>query len=73
MAPDRRHFHFNAWDEKFAPYDRDLLAGELLAERYGDDVVHAPLAVEGSAITVEGESRRGHAADDRAMSAESEP
>jgi agmatine deiminase len=49
------HFRFNAWGEKFAPYDQDLLAGELLAERYGDEVVHAPLVLEGGAIAVDGE------------------
>jgi agmatine deiminase len=56
-APTRRagvHFGFNAWGEKFPPWDRDAEIGGLLARRVGDDVRRAPLILEGGSITVDG-------------------
>ena len=32
------HFRFNAWGEKFPPWDRDAAVGGLIAERLGDPV-----------------------------------
>jgi agmatine deiminase len=49
------HFRFNAWGEKFTPWDRDEAAGGALAERYGDRVVDAPFVLEGGSIGVDGE------------------
>jgi agmatine deiminase len=49
------HFRFNAWGEKFAPWDRDEAAGGELARRYGDDVVEVPFVLEGGSIAVDGE------------------
>ena len=49
------HFGFNAWGGKFAPWDRDAAVGRLIAERLGDEVVEAPLVLEGGSIAVDGE------------------
>ena len=49
------HFRFNAWGEKFSPWDRDEAAGGVLAQRYGDRVVEAPFVLEGGSIGVDGE------------------
>lgn len=49
------HFGFNAWGEKFAPWDSDHRAGGVLAERYGDAVDIAPFVLEGGSIGVDGE------------------
>lgn len=48
------HFRFNAWGGKFAPFDRDERSGGILAARYGDDVVDAPIVLEGGSIAVDG-------------------
>jgi len=48
------HFRFNAWGEKFAPWERDAAVGRLIAERLGDEVVEAPLVLEGGSICVDG-------------------
>lgn len=48
------HFRFNAWGGKFAPFDRDERSGGVLAARYGDDVVAAPIVLEGGSIAVDG-------------------
>jgi agmatine deiminase len=48
------HFRFNAWGERFAPWDRDARVGRLIAERLGDEVVEAPLVLEGGSICVDG-------------------
>jgi agmatine deiminase len=48
-------FRFNAWGEKFAPWDSDdALAGRLL-ERLGIDRYEAPFVLEGGSIAVDGE------------------
>ena len=48
------HFGFNAWGEKFAPWQRDAAGGRLIAERLGDEVLDAPLVLEGGSICVDG-------------------
>jgi agmatine deiminase len=48
------HFRFNAWGGKFAPFDRDEISGGVLAARYGDEVVSAPIVLEGGSIAVDG-------------------
>ncbi len=48
------HFRFNAWGERFAPYDRDAVVGGRLAEWLGDPVVPAPLVLEGGSVAVDG-------------------
>jgi agmatine deiminase len=59
VGPGRRragvHFGFNAWGEKFAPWDRDAAVGAALVERLGDPLYRAPLVLEGGAIAVDGE------------------
>ncbi len=49
------HFRFNAWGEKFSPWDRDAAVGRLIAERLGDEVREAPLVLEGGSILTDGE------------------
>jgi agmatine deiminase len=47
------HFKFNAWGEKFLPYDKDAAVGALVAEKLGDPVVRAPIVLEGGSIYVD--------------------
>ncbi len=49
------HFGFNAWGEKFTPYDRDAAVGGLLVEHAGDRRYEAPFVLEGGSICVDGE------------------
>lgn len=49
------HFRFNAWGEKYEPYDADARIGALLATRLGLEVHEAPLVLEGGSIAVDGE------------------
>ncbi len=49
------HFRFNAWGERFRPWDRDAAVGRLIAERLGDEVRSAPLVLEGGSILTDGE------------------
>jgi agmatine deiminase len=49
------HFGFNAWGEKFAPWDRDAAVGALLVEHVGDLCYEAPFVLEGGSIHVDGE------------------
>jgi agmatine deiminase len=49
------HFAFNAWGEKFAPWDRDAVVGRLIAERLGDRVVESSLVLEGGSILTDGQ------------------
>ncbi len=57
-SADRRrlavHFRFNAWGERYSPWDRDAAVGALIAERLGDEVVSAPLVLEGGSILSDG-------------------
>jgi agmatine deiminase len=49
------HFQFNAWGEKFPPWDRDAAVGRLVAQRLGDQVREAPLVLEGGSILSDGQ------------------
>ncbi len=56
-AGERRavHFHFNAWGEKFLPYDQDARFAERMAGHLGLDRYDASVFVlEGGAVTVDG-------------------
>jgi agmatine deiminase len=48
------HFRFNAWGEKFSPWDRDAQVGRLVAEALGDEVRSAPIVLEGGSILSDG-------------------
>ena len=48
------HFGFNAWGEKFAPWDRDAEIGGLIARELGDDVEKAPMVLEGGSVISDG-------------------
>ena len=49
------HFGFNAWGEKFAPWDRDADVGRLVALALGDRVREAPMILEGGSVHSDGE------------------
>jgi agmatine deiminase len=49
------HFDFNAWGEKFPPWDNDAAVGRLIAERLGDPVVESPMVLEGGSILTDGQ------------------
>jgi agmatine deiminase len=49
------HFVFNAWGEKFPPWERDAAVGRLIAEHLGDPVVAAEMVLEGGSILSDGE------------------
>jgi agmatine deiminase len=56
-APTRRTavaFGFNAWGQRFTPYNDDAALPTRLARRLGDDVAPAPLVLEGGSIAVDG-------------------
>jgi agmatine deiminase len=48
------HFRFNAWGEKFSPWDSDAAVGRLIAERLGDPVRSAPIVLEGGSVVSDG-------------------
>ena len=48
------HFRFNAWGEKFAPFDRDAAVGGLIARHLGDEVRRAEIVLEGGSILSDG-------------------
>ena len=48
------HFGFNAWGEKFHPFDDDAAIGGRLVAHVGDDCFRAPLVLEGGSICVDG-------------------
>ncbi|MBM3491348.1 MAG: agmatine deiminase family protein [Alphaproteobacteria bacterium] len=48
-------FRFNAWGNKFHPYDKDARLAETLAKHLGLRHYQAPLTLEGGAIDVDGE------------------
>jgi agmatine deiminase len=55
---DRRagvHFGFNAWGEKFHPFDHDAAIGGWLVDHVGDPVYRAPMVLEGGSICVDGQ------------------
>jgi agmatine deiminase len=47
------HFEFNGWG-KYTPHDRDAAVGRLIAEHLGDEVISAPLVLEGGSILGDG-------------------
>jgi agmatine deiminase len=49
-----RHFRFNAWGEKFPPWDKDAAVGGLIATALGDPVVPVDLVLEGGSILSDG-------------------
>jgi agmatine deiminase len=49
------HFGFNAWGEKFHPFDNDAAIGGRLVQLVGDPSYRAPLILEGGSICVDGE------------------
>jgi agmatine deiminase len=48
------HFGFNAWGEKFPPWDRDAVVGRLIAEHLGDPVIEGGMVLEGGSILTDG-------------------
>jgi len=48
-------FVFNAWGEKFTPYDDDALLARRWAERRGEQVRTSTMVLEGGAIAVDGQ------------------
>jgi agmatine deiminase len=48
------HFRFNAWGEKYAPWEHDAAVGGLIAKRLGDEVISAPIVLEGGSILSDG-------------------
>jgi agmatine deiminase len=48
------HFKFNAWGEKFVPWDKDAAVGELIAHELGHEVRKAPLVLEGGSVISDG-------------------
>ncbi len=49
------HFGFNAWGERFTPFDRDAAVGRLIAERLGDRVVSSAMVLEGGSVLTDGQ------------------
>ena len=49
------HFGFNAWGEKFPPWDKDAAVGGLVAERLGDEVRRSSMVLEGGSILTDGQ------------------
>ncbi len=48
------HFGFNAWGQKFTPWDRDAAVAGLIAERLGDEVRRVEMVLEGGSILADG-------------------
>jgi len=48
------HFGFNAWGEKFPPWDKDAAIGRLIAEDLDDQVTEAPFVLEGGSVIANG-------------------
>jgi len=46
---------FNAWGEKYHPYDKDALMGERILDLAGADRFPSQLVAEGGGVTVDGE------------------
>jgi len=51
------HFGFNAWGQKFTPWDKDAAVGARLVELVGDPLYRSPLVLEGGSLTVDGTGR----------------
>ncbi len=48
------HFGFNAWGEKFGPWDHDAVVGRLIAEHLGDPVIDGGMVLEGGSVLTDG-------------------
>ena len=48
------HFGFNAWGDKFDPYDKDAAVGARIVELVGDELISAPFVLEGGSIANDG-------------------
>ena len=48
------HFRFNAWGEKWSPWDADAAVGAAVAEQLGLPVHEVPMVLEGGSIAVDG-------------------
>ncbi|MDQ1480081.1 MAG: agmatine deiminase [Actinomycetota bacterium] len=48
------HFRFNAWGEKWSPWDADAAVGASIAARLGLPVDEIPMVLEGGSIAVDG-------------------
>jgi agmatine deiminase len=48
------HWQFNAWGEKFPPWDQDATLGARIAAELGDPVLEVPMVLEGGAILSDG-------------------
>ena len=48
------HFGFNAWGEKFAPWDDDAAFGRRIIEHLDEAYLRAPIVLEGGSIAVDG-------------------
>ena len=49
------HFGFNAWGERFPPWDDDAAVGGLIARALGDRVVDGGMILEGGSILTDGQ------------------
>jgi agmatine deiminase len=48
------HFGFNAWGEKFPPWEKDAAVGGLVARHLHDEVRPVPMVLEGGSIVSDG-------------------
>lgn len=48
-------FRFNAWGEKYQPYDQDALMAQRILERAGIEAISSDLVAEGGGLCVDGE------------------
>jgi agmatine deiminase len=48
------HWRFNAWGEKFPPWDQDATVGARIAAHLGDPVIEVPMVLEGGAVLSDG-------------------
>ncbi|MEI8050924.1 MAG: agmatine deiminase family protein [Actinomycetes bacterium] len=51
------HFRFNAWGEKFTGWDHDEAAGGVLAAEFSDEVISAPIVLEGGSLLIDDQGR----------------
>ena len=51
---DAKHFRFNAWGEKWTPWDADAAVGARIAAHLGLSVHEVPMVLEGGSIAVDG-------------------
>ena len=48
------HFRFNAWGEKWSPWDADAAVGAVIAERLRLPVHEIPMVLEGGSVAIDG-------------------